>query len=263
MKRALVGIAACLATALAPLAASAKCGIGGDSVYPRASRLPLNGRIVLTRSGLANAESGPPNLEPLELRSSADRVPLRVVETNVGVGQVQFVLSPVRPLLAATQYTLARKDQKDDDGREAGARRSTETFVWTTASAPDKSAPRWRSRPKVGEASYVRYGCGPATRVKVNVAVHDVLTDRGADAAVQVRAELYSHDGGSPLRYLIAPINGVIEIGHGMCGGAFPLQPNERYSVVLTAVDAAGNETPAPGGPLDIVGPAPAAGKRP
>lgn len=259
MKRALAGIAACVATALAPPAVSAKCAAGGDSVYPRASRLPLNGRIVLTRSGLLNAESGPPNLEPLELRSSGDRVPLRVVETNVGVGQVQFVLAPVRTLLAATQYRLSRKD---DEGRDAGARRSTETFVWTTASGPDKSAPRWRSRPKVGDASYVRYGDGPATRVKVNVAVDDVLTDPGADAAVQVRAELYSHDGGSPLRYLIAPINGVIEIGHGMCGGAFPLQPNERYSVLLTAVDAAGNETPAPGEPLNIVGPAPPAPKR-
>ena len=259
MKRALVGIAACVSTALAPLAASAKCAVGGDSVYPKVSRLPLNGRIVLTRSGLLNAKNETPNLEPLELRSKADRVPLRVVETNIGVAEVQFVLSPVRTLLAATQYTLSRKD---DDGGEASARRATETFVFTTASAPDKSAPRWRRRPTVGDASYVRYGCGPATRVKVNVAVDDTLTDPDADAGVQVRAELFPHDGGSPLRYLITPIHGVIEIGHGMCGGAFPIQPNERYSVLLTAVDAAGNETRAPGAPLEIVGPAPPVAKR-
>jgi hypothetical protein len=253
MKRTLVWIAACVGAALAPLAVSAKCAGGADTVHPRLSRLPLNGRIVLTRSGLLNVERGSTELEALELRSEADRVPLRVVETNLGVRQVQFVLSPVRPLLGATRYTLRRKG---DDGGEASGRRSTETFVWTTASAPDKSPPRWRRRPTIGAASYVRYGCGPATHVKVNVAVDD------AEAGVQIRTELYSHDGGSPLRYLIEPVDGVIEIGHGMCGGAFPLDPNERYSVMLTAVDAAGNETPAPGGPLEIVGPAPAVAKR-
>ena len=40
-----------------------------------------------------------------------------------------------------------------------------------------------------------------------------------------------------------------------MCGGPFDLLPGRRYAVKLTAVDAAGNETPAPGGPLEIVGP--------
>ena len=259
MRRALVWVAACVGTALAPTAVSAKCAVGGDTVHPRTAHLPLNGRIVLTRSWLLNADSEKTNLEALELRSDADRVPLRLVETNVGVGQVQFVLSPVRALLASTRYTLRRKG---DVGGEASARGPAAAFVWTTASAPDKSPPRWRRRPTVGDASYVRYGCGPATRVKVNVAVDDVLTDPDADAAVQVRVELYSHDGGSPLRYLIEPVNGVIEIGHGMCGGAFPLQPDERYSVVRTAVDAAGNETPAPGRPLEIVGPAPAAKRR-
>ena len=33
------------------------------------------------------------------------------------------------------------------------------------------------------------------------------------------------------------------------------LEPNQHYSVTLTSVDSAGNETPAPGPPLEIVGP--------
>lgn len=259
MKRVLVWIAACVGAALPPLVVSAKCDGGGDSVYPRGSRLPLNGRIVLTRSGVPSVESASANLEALELRSETDQVPLRVVETNIGVGQVQFVLSPIRTLRAATRYTLWRKA---DRGREAAALRSTPTFVWTTASAPDKSPPQWRSRAKVGNVSSVRSGSGPASRVQIKVSVDDVLPDGGADAAVQVRAELYAFDGGSPLRYLVEPANGVIEIGHGTCGGAFPLEPGERYSVILTAVDAAGNETRAPGEPLQITGPAPPLAKR-
>ncbi len=72
-----------------------------------------------------------------------------------------------------------------------------------------------------------------------------------------MRADLDPGDGEKPLRYLLQPLQGVIEIGHGMCGGAFDLEPNQHYSVTLTSVDSAGNETPAPGPPLEIVGPAP------
>ena len=72
-----------------------------------------------------------------------------------------------------------------------------------------------------------------------------------------MRADLRPADGGNPLRYLVQPSQGVIAIGHGMCGGAFDLEPNQHYSMTLTAVDAAGNETPAPGPPLKIVGRAP------
>ncbi|EPX56543.1 hypothetical protein D187_007885 [Cystobacter fuscus DSM 2262] len=46
-------------------------------------------------------------------------------------------------------------------------------------------------------------------------------------------------------------------IGRGMCGGGFQLEEGVRYSVRLIAVDMAGNEAVAPGGPLIIQGPRP------
>lgn len=254
------------ASVFTPIVVSAKCFEGGDHVYPQPSRLmplPVNGRIVLTRSWLLRVDSAKTNLEALELRSETDRVPLRVVETNRGVGEVQFVLSPVRRLRAETQYALWKRAKDGSEGPALGARGG---FEWTTGPGPDNVKPRWRSRPTVGARRYTKYGCGPEILVEVKVAVRDVSSDLpslvGEDAAVLVRAELHPSDGGSPLRYLLDPSRGVIEIGHGMCGGAFSLEPNQPYSVTLTAVDAAGNETPAPGRPLEIVGPAPELAKR-
>lgn len=257
MTRGLVWCAAIVCASATPNGAEAKCAGGGDLAYPDPSvltRLPVNGRIVLTRSSLPGVDFAATEPGLLELRSETDQVRLRVVEKNVGVSQVQFVLAPIRRLLPATRYALWRKA---DDGGDSPVRGWNGDFAWMTASAPDRSAPRWRGQPKPGGGYYARLGCGPATAVKVNVAVDDGIVDPDATPAVQVRAELQPVDGGRSLRYLITPVNGVVEIGHGMCGGAFPLQPNRRYRVTLTAVDAAGNETPAPGGPFEVTGPAP------
>jgi hypothetical protein len=212
----------------------------------------VNGRIVVTRTSLLS-QGLKTKLEALELRSETDRVPLRVVETNVGFQEAQFVLSPVRHLHAETRYEL----WKAVSGSEEQVHGWKSGLAWTTGPATDDAAPRWRSRPTVGENRYVRYGCGPESLVEVNVALHDPSVDPRNDGAVRVRAELRPSDGGRTLRYLLEPFEGVIQIGHGMCSGGFSLEPNRRYVVTLTAVDAAGNEARAPGRPLEIVGPAP------
>jgi hypothetical protein len=42
-----------------------------------------------------------------------------------------------------------------------------------------------------------------------------------------------------------------------MCSGPFTLTAGSSYRVTIAAVDAAGHETPAPGGPIAVVGPSP------
>jgi len=206
-------IVALAASVFTPIAVSAKCGEGSDSVFPSPSHvtpLPVNGRIVLTRSWLLRVEDAKTNLEALELRAETDRVPLRVVETNLGVGRGQFVLLPARALQAETQYALWKKGTDGSEGSALGAR---DGFEWTTGRAPDNAKPRWRSRPKVGPGHYARYGCGPESLVKVNVAARDPSTGPFEGSEVLVRADLHPADGGKPLRCLLQPFQGAIEIG--------------------------------------------------
>ena len=48
-------------------------------------------------------------------------------------------------------------------------------------------------------------------------------------------------EGNVPVRFRLTPSEQQVQIGHGICSGAFELQEGVRYSVRLVAVDMAGN----------------------
>lgn len=95
----------------------------------------------------------------------------------------------------------------------------------------------------------MHFGCGPSVHVNVSAVVED------EHSQVQVLAEVRRAEGGEPVRFRLSPSTQQVQIGHGMCSGGFEFQEGVRYSVRLTAVDMAGNESAAPGGELLIQGP--------
>ena len=162
-----------------------------------------------------------------------------------------MVFVPARELLPHAEYVLYLLEA---DRPYQGSR--GETFAWTTLRGADSTAPRWRTAPKVRPGVFGLYGCGDALYVPVSVPFD------GEDDAVLIVAEVKPIGGavipsGGPAtaRYLLRPRGGEVRIGHEMCGGPFNLESGRRYTVKLSAVDAAGNRSPAPGGPIGIVGP--------
>lgn len=81
-------------------------------------------------------------------------------------------------------------------------------------------------------------------------------TDDGGAAALFL-VDVAPVAGGPHVQYLVAPRDGVVEVGHGMCSGPFELAPGGRYRVTLAAVDLAGHTVVAPGSGFEIVGPMP------
>lgn len=256
MKRGLVAAIAFAAAVFAPRASAAKCAYRYLHAFPpAAAHLPLNGRIVVEGYGADTDVVKEIAVYHPELSSDGDRVPLRVAETNVGGFNItQVVLVPARPLLPKTKYTLrihAPERRASDEAEE----QLRETFTWTTGAGADRAAPRWQAPPKAGERVYRELGCGPESYVNIQVSVADAQP-------VQVLAEVRPAGGGPGARYLLQPQEGAIQIGHNMCAGAFQLADKGRYEVTLTAFDAAGNASAAPGPALQIVAPSPEDGGR-
>jgi hypothetical protein len=246
-----------LAAALGALAwsppATAKCADSTIEVFPETSAaLPTNGRIVVEIAGLIGADRTP-SAVPMQLRNGTERVLLNVVDTNVEAvgGVVQMVFVPARELRADTTYTLYLSEEARP------LTRSSDPIAWTTSAGADRTAPRWRAAPRSGPGVSAPLGCGSEVFVPVSVAL-----DGDDEDAVRILAEVRPIGGavlptGGPAtaRYLLERRGGGIKIGHEMCGGPFDLEPGRRYTVRLTAVDAAGNKAPAPGRPLEILGP--------
>jgi hypothetical protein len=245
----------CLGVFALPSSAIGKCGSGFVSVFPATDvPLPTNGRIVLESDPYFELEGGASPWPPMELRREAERIPLKVLTAHGGVGVVQVVLAPDRELRPLTRYELHFAHAGDPPESYPGGKADRWTMSWTTASGPDHIAPLWKSAPKLGRDVNRLLPCGPEISVEVQVAFAHA-------EPVQILAELRpiarSPIGSSrPSSYLLRLDRGLVRIGRGMCGGAFQLVAGSRYSLKLSAVDAAGNSSRAPGRAIEIVGPA-------
>lgn len=246
--RIVLGISGLVASVLSPRAASADCAASAPpSPLLEPDRiLPINTRIVVerydVRGGLRQVMGGS-SLGPV---GGGAPVPLRIETAFTGeMHKEQVVLVPARALSANSQYQL----------RLPGAPKPFPVRIGATA---DTTPPVWREAPRVHESHYTPFGCGPAVGVAIEVQVRD------DGPQLFVRASVVASDrateGPRPVSYMLVPQNSRITIGHDMCSGEFRLQRKIRYQVQLTAVDLAGNETPAPGPPLTIVGPSPDSG---
>ena len=88
--------------------------------------------------------------------------------------------------------------------------------------------------------------------------------ERHANVALEARDEgavaalVDLQTGDQPVVRHVVPIkDGEIQIGRGMCGGPFQLEPGKSYTATLTLIDAAGNTTPAANKPIQFVGASP------
>ena len=90
-----------------------------------------------------------------------------------------------------------------------------------------------------------------ALRVTLRPKARPWPSQRGREGSV---VGAHARTPGEAVTYVVPIEDKVARVGHEMCGGPFDLDAG-RFVVLLTAVDAAGNESPAPGGALEFSGP--------
>ena len=242
-----------IALALISARATADCMDWSWKVWPPPdTTLPTNGRIVLQGMGLAQkavahlAERNPrlkaKSPDPLTF---APPVRLKVVEVHVGEMLItQVVLQPERLLIPGTTYTLVF-DQPGDEVEFTEGMYLRGAPRWIAGAQADRAAPTWLEPPTARPGHFKQMGCGPIEEAKVQLAVKD-------EGPVLVLARVQGATGGVR-EYLLTPLEGELAVGHSMCLGAFRLGDGE-WTLELVALDAAGNATPAPGGPLRFKG---------
>lgn len=187
--------------------------------------LPANGRITLDGYGGAQKIVATMKTRHPRLVAGSVEVPLSVVELHVGEFDVtQVVLKPETTLKEGMKFTLRFDDAP------------SEVAEWTVTQS-DTTAPVWTSAPIAKKGLYKEFGCGPAIQAIVGIP---------ATGAIQVRARANKRE------FLIDIKDGAATVGHSMCWGPFRLKG--EWSLELSALDAAGNETRAPGAPLRFKG---------
>ena len=218
--------------------AKARCASRYVTVWPEGGSVPTNSMFLIEAFGLDQEWLA--KLEPCELRlvASDDAVCLKVVDSYRGEANIrQVLLKPKRYLQPGLTYRLEFSGSWDES-KLTHSVPPMEKRTWTVTSTADYLAPQWRQAPVVKKAERAIFGCGPAHRAWVQVSA---IEEHPTLAKVSLREQ-----GESEVRQYLLPVDGPIQVGHGMCSGAFALKPKGRYSIQIELMDVAGNPGESP-----------------
>jgi hypothetical protein len=232
---------ATLAVSHLPSQASARCAGQFVRQWPEldARGVPTDTSILLV-FGDTQGVTGP--LGRVELAAGGDRVPLRVAFDQIGGdgfrAQRTIALVPERPLRANARYQIR--------GTLIAGRRMPVRF--TTGRTAIGAAPALASV-RTGAFSSTEYGCGPAQAIPIELSI----TNRAAGPAfARIRLARSAADlaAGRLAGDVLVEIEGnTASFGHGMCFGAWPLEPGDRFVATVAVVNGAFAES-TPSAPL-------------
>lgn len=227
-----------------PAPASARCMSEWAAAYPEVQgAVPTNAVVVVHLEGRAwqGVQASAFGLRDANGRRVALRVVLDERQAAALLGRRTIVLTPARALRANTRYTLVSPPSS-----ARGARGPRLSFL--TGASADHSPPVLQSAVAQSFQS-AEYGCGPAHQIPIRISA-------SADAVfARIRVARSDADlrAGRLVADIVEPIrNGVVQFGHGMCGGNFALDPGQSYVATVTVADAAFVES-APSAPMRLV----------
>lgn len=219
---------------------SAMCSSHGLSVFPSGSTLKQNSIIVI--DGFAGSQdiiNGLNKKYPVFLRSGKTIVKLVVKEILVGQFRLtQAVLMPETNLIAGLVYTLVIDKLPDGEtlNRWNSSKKKREAITYKIDQEADTETPIFTSVPKEIKKTLTQYGCGPSIHVVFNCLVND-------SSEFLIKATVKNIKTGIETSYYIEPYKKQIEVGHGMCSGAFVYDGNDNYEIEFSIMDASGNVT--------------------
>ncbi len=214
-----------------------KCGSSGIWVFPNGDEISKKSIIMI--EGYATSQELIKNLKEgnqVYLKSKNHTVKLKVEGVYEGnFNLTQAILVPEEDLIVGDEYSL-QMDTKKLIIPIHKVGKYGKPVSWKVKSEIDNEKPNWSSgiRPKLINTSYTRYGCGPAIYAHFNVKIND-------QSETLVKTEVMNLETKNSTTYYLISKDGKLDVGHGMCSGAFAFRKNGGYKVRFDLMDISGN----------------------
>jgi len=184
------------------------------------------------------------------LQSKNDKVYLIPQNTYIGEMQIsQTILKPEHPLKVGETYKIYMPTVRSG-ALEGYTDSGLKEYQWMISKSEDLTPPVPTKDPFFISKDYTAYGCGPAVTVNIGI----VYTDQNpVFAEVTVGPDKRSN---KKKKTYIVPVEGnQIVIGHGMCSGAFNLEPGKKYTANIQLLDISGNRSATNIPPISFIAP--------
>jgi hypothetical protein len=224
-----------------------------DGLYFWPKNTSINKNSIFVISGYAQSQTiinGLGKNHKVFVKSGKLKIQLFVQKIYVGTfGLTQAILKPIKELKEGLTYELIIENLGEKAGQVSKYNSDSgknEKIKWKVSSKKDTSPPIWINKPIFRKNTYQGFGCGPAVYSKFTFSASD-------NSEFLVKTTLKNKTTGKETTYYIDYNIDQIEVGHGMCSGAFSLEDGIKYEIEFSLMDSSGNVTNWSGNRLEFV----------
>jgi hypothetical protein len=219
----------------------AKCANGGFQFYPEQKEISMNSMFII--QGYGTSQKLIIEFEKTKLfliSKNGELIELKLQELLKGErGLTQAIFKPEKELEPNTKYYLKHPDNSIEYFKQWNSKlKKREKVHWKTNNQKTYETLDSNLQIEFEKTEVIYYGCGPSVNAIFN-------TSNSSDSEIWYKTEVFNMSSNSTKIYYIKDWNGKLNVGHGMCAGAFDFDRTSKYKVRFTPMNIDGNKTTA------------------
>jgi hypothetical protein len=218
----------------------ADCSMSGMYFFPETEDISLNSMFII--EGYAFSQKTINNFKERKIyleSESGELVELNLQEILTGQKQLtQAIFCPTSELKPNTKYFLKYSDQTENEGKEMiqynREKKDRKEVYWQTTDKKALETLNSNLNIEFEKTEVIHYGCGPSANAIFNV-------KNKSESEIWYKTEVVDLNTNTKKVFYIKEWNGKLNVGHGMCSGAFTYSNKGKYKVRFTAMNTDGS----------------------
>lgn len=219
--------------------AFAECSMSAMYFFPETKEIGLNSKFIIQGYAFSQKTIKSFKNRKVYLESeNGELIELNLQEFYTGQMQLtQAIFCPTSELRPNTKYFLKYSDQTENEGREMKQynreKKEREKVYWKTTDKKGLKILNSNLKVEFEKTEVIQYGCGPSAN-----AIFDVKNK--SESEIWYKTEVVDLSTNNKKVFYIKEWNGKLNVGHGMCAGAFTYKNKGKYKVRFAPMNTDG-----------------------
>ncbi len=205
----------------------ADCSMSGITFFPEEREIGLNSKFIIQGYALSQKTINSFKNKKVYLESeTGELIELNLEEIHVGQMQLtQAIFCSYTELKPNTKYFINYADQSKNEKRES--------VYWRTTDKKELEPLKSNLKIEFEKTEVIHYGCGP-------VANAIFVIKNNPKSEIWYKTEVVDLSSDVKKTFYIKAQNAKLNVGHGMCSGAFRFKNKGKYKVRFTPMNTEG-----------------------
>ncbi|CAM1370773.1 hypothetical protein [Tenacibaculum xiamenense] len=217
----------------------AECSMSGMVFYPEQKEISLNSMFII--QGYADSQKTINSFKERTIyleSENGELIKLNLQEILIGqMNLTQAIFRPSKKLKPNTTYFLKYSEPTENEVREMKQfnreKKVREKVFWRTTKKSQFKSLNSNLNIVFEKTQVIQYGCGPSSNAIFKV-------KNKPESEVWYKTEVVDLSDNSKKVFYIKEWNGRLNVGHGMCSGAFTYRNKGKYKVRFTPMNTDG-----------------------